>query len=79
MSDGLLLDLKQVCAQLRVSYSTVRNLVASGKLPTLRIGRRRLVSRTSLEAFIAEAEGAMGRPRAEVEGEIGEGGDEPLP
>ncbi len=70
MNGGRLLDLREVSSELRVSYSTVRSLVTSGRLPTLRIGRRRLVSRASLEAFIAEAEGAMGRPCVEAQAEV---------
>jgi len=44
------------CAEhARVPLSTVRHWIATGKLPSVRPGRRRMVRRTDLDAFLAGA------------------------
>jgi excisionase family DNA binding protein len=48
-----LLLLEEVARELRVSVSTVRHWIAVGKLPSVRPGRRRMVRRLELEAFVA--------------------------
>jgi excisionase family DNA binding protein len=47
-----LLSLPEVCEILGVGRTTVFELVRSGALPSLKIGRRRLVTRMSVENFI---------------------------
>jgi excisionase family DNA binding protein len=47
-----LLDMKEVAATLSVGRSTVFDLVGSGELPSVRIGRRRLVHEDALRDFI---------------------------
>jgi excisionase family DNA binding protein len=37
---------------LRISLRKMEDLVASGAVPTFRIGRRRLIRRSDLEAFV---------------------------
>ncbi len=48
-----LLDMKEVASELRVGRSTAFELVASGQLRSVRIGRRRLVPAEALDQFIA--------------------------
>jgi excisionase family DNA binding protein len=57
-----LLTIPEVTKALRVSKTTVLRLVngdraAPAKLPAVRIGRRILVRRETLEAFVRESEG----------------------
>ena len=54
----LLLD--EVARECRASVASVRYWIASGRLRSVRPGRRRLVSREDLERFIATG----GRPLA---------------
>lgn len=54
----LLLD--EVARECRASVASVRYWIASGRLRSVRPGRRRLVSREDLERFI----GTGGRPPA---------------
>lgn len=42
---------------LRVSERTVFGLAKSGELPCVRIGRRKLFRRSTVEAFLAQREG----------------------
>jgi excisionase family DNA binding protein len=56
-SQLLLLD--EVAREARVSLSTVRFWIGAGKLPSVRPGRRRLVRRADLDAFLNN-----GPPRA---------------
>jgi excisionase family DNA binding protein len=51
-----LVSVDEVAAQLGVSPRTVRSLIATGDLKVLRIGRRVLVSRETLLAFVRERE-----------------------
>jgi len=53
MSSPFLL-LVEVAEETRTPLSTVRHWVASGKLASTRPGRRRLVRRTDLDAFLAD-------------------------
>lgn len=55
MSQDQLLTLQQVADRLQVSMSTVRRLVAAGKLKTVRIGRNLRVRPDDLAAYIKEA------------------------
>jgi excisionase family DNA binding protein len=49
-----LLTLPEVQAQLRVSRATVRRLITRGQLPIVKVGRRTLVTRQALEAFVRQ-------------------------
>ncbi len=52
MSQDQLLTLQQVADRLQVSMSTVRRLVAAGKLKAVRIGRSQRVRPDDLRAYI---------------------------
>jgi excisionase family DNA binding protein len=47
-----LLTVEEATARLRLSERTVRSLISSGELPSVKIKRRRLVPAEALEAFI---------------------------
>jgi excisionase family DNA binding protein len=66
----LLLD--EVARECRASVASVRYWIASGRLRSVRPGRRRLVSRDDLERFIATG----GRPPV-VASDPPAGGSEP--
>jgi excisionase family DNA binding protein len=51
--ERLTYTLHETADVLGVSYRTVRRYAANGELPTLRIGRRVLVSRRVVEAWLA--------------------------
>jgi excisionase family DNA binding protein len=57
MRNDLLL-LSEVAAEARVSVSTVRHWIRVGKLRAVRPGRRRMVRRVDLDAFLATDVGA---------------------
>ena len=48
-----LLRLEEVAAEARAPLSSVRYWISSGRLPSVRPGRRRLVRRIDLDAFLA--------------------------
>jgi excisionase family DNA binding protein len=48
-----LLQLEEVAQLARASVSTVRHWIRSGRLRSVRPGRRRLVPRADLDAFLA--------------------------
>lgn len=50
------LDVGEVAEALRISPRMVRNLIARGQLASFTIGRRRLVSRAALIAFVRARE-----------------------
>ncbi len=47
-----LLDMDTVAESLAVSHGTVKNLVSTGRLPSLKLGARRLIRRSDLGRFI---------------------------
>ncbi len=51
-----LLDAKEVAEMLHVSLKTVSRMLATGALPALRAGRKRLVRATDLEKFLQATE-----------------------
>jgi excisionase family DNA binding protein len=53
-SPGDLLLLEEVAKFARVSTDTVRFWIRSGKLPSVRPGRRRMVARGVLERFLSQ-------------------------
>jgi excisionase family DNA binding protein len=54
--DPQLLLIPEVADLARVSIATVRYWIASGRLPSLRPGRRVLVRLAALQKFLADAE-----------------------
>jgi excisionase family DNA binding protein len=52
--DALLLKVPDVVARLGISRAKVYELMASGELPSVRIGGSRRIRTRDLEAFIAE-------------------------
>ncbi len=48
-----LLDMHEAAGALAISHGSVKALVASGQLPSLKLGRRRLIRRSDLAAFIS--------------------------
>lgn len=64
VSDGAL-GIRDAAAWLGISRSRLYELLAEGGIPTLRIGRRRVVPRAALRAFLAErlAEGLPTAPK----------------
>lgn len=54
--ETLALSLKETAEALSLSRRTLARLVASGALPSLRIGRRRLVRRDALAAWLEARE-----------------------
>ena len=57
-SQPLLVDERIAAAMLSVSPRTLWSMAASGELPCVRIGRRKLYSVETLRRFIAECEAA---------------------
>jgi len=64
--------LTEVAEEARVPVSTVRHWIVTGKLVSFRLGRRRLVRRTDLDAFVAKAEAREGETPAEKSSDGGE-------
>jgi excisionase family DNA binding protein len=54
----LLVDERTAAAMLGVAPRTIWSMAASGELPSVRIGRRKLYSVETLRRFIAEQEAA---------------------
>jgi excisionase family DNA binding protein len=52
-----LFTVPQLAEQLQISIRTVRRLIASEKIKTLRIGRAIRITAASLEAYVTEAAG----------------------
>ncbi|MDP9477550.1 MAG: helix-turn-helix domain-containing protein [Actinomycetota bacterium] len=48
-----LLDMHEAAGALAISHGTVKALVASGRLASLKLGRRRLIRRSDLAKFIS--------------------------
>lgn len=57
-----LLSLEEAAQKLGVSIWTVYRLTARGRIASVRLGRRRLVSPADLEAFIRDARCQGGDP-----------------
>jgi excisionase family DNA binding protein len=51
MSDQILISKREAAKTLSISLRTLENLIAAKELAVRRIGRRRLISRRSLEEF----------------------------
>jgi excisionase family DNA binding protein len=61
---SLLLTMMEAAAQLRLGRTQTYELVMGGRIPSVTIGRRRLVVRTGLEEFIRELIAEQGLIRA---------------
>lgn len=59
----LLHTLAQACQELHVSDPTLRELVRSGQIRPVRIGRAVRIAHAELERFVSEATGAAHRDR----------------
>ncbi len=57
-SNPLAVSVKKACQLVGVGNTTMWVLIKTGRVKTVRIGRRRLVIYASLESLIAEAEAA---------------------
>ena len=66
-NDGDLLQLEEVAQLARVSVSTVRHWIKTGRLASLRPGRRRLVQRSEFERFLRQPVKASSRTNARRE------------
>lgn len=55
MSEGQLLTVPQVAAELQVTAQTIRNWIDHGTLPAVRIGRAFRVKRADVDALIERA------------------------
>jgi excisionase family DNA binding protein len=47
---------EEIAAKLRVDISTVRRLIRSGQLPSIRVGRQYRIERTAYEQFLKNRE-----------------------
>lgn len=52
---GRLLSAQQAADQLGVSIWTVARLARNGRLPSIQIGRRRLIAERDLEEFVSKS------------------------
>lgn len=55
-NEGDLLRLEEVAQLARVSISSVRHWIKTGRLPSIRPGRRRMVLRRDFERFLGAPE-----------------------
>jgi excisionase family DNA binding protein len=54
-ADKLTYTLKEACVALGLGKSTLYKLIGDGRLPTIRVGGRRLIETRALEGFLAAA------------------------
>lgn len=57
-NDKIIVSVREACHMLGIGRTTLYGLIKEKQLTTIYIGRRRLIPRTSLEAFV---EGASSR------------------
>lgn len=55
-----LLTVPEACTYLRISRNTAYELIARGQLPAIRLGRKILIPRLTLEAWVERAVAAPG-------------------
>lgn len=65
-NDALLLTVPETAKRLRISRNMCYELVAEGRLPSVRLGRRVLVPRFALEEWIARQAGLPPSPHQMV-------------
>lgn len=56
MTDRLTYTLNEAASMMGVHPSTIRNWIDQGRMPSLKIGGRRMVSARALAALVAESE-----------------------
>ena len=61
MDQDLILTVEEAAGMLRISRGLAYEMVRSGHLPSIRLGRRLLVPRSALESML----GNPGKPRSE--------------
>ena len=54
--DQVMLNVREACRRLQVSKFTLYRLMQSGRLGSVKIGRRRLISQRALNEFIRQLE-----------------------
>jgi excisionase family DNA binding protein len=54
----LAFGVQEVADALGVSRELVKHMIRTGQLPSVKLGRRRLISRTALERFLAGSDPA---------------------
>ncbi|WP_037184652.1 excisionase family DNA-binding protein [Rhodococcoides fascians] len=59
-----LLQTDQASSRLGISRSKLFGLIQSGELPSVKVGKRRLVSDSAIDQFIAKLEAEAGRQSA---------------
>lgn len=52
MSTHLLVTINEACERLQLGRSTVYDLLRSGDLPSVKVGRRRLIAASALEQYV---------------------------
>ncbi len=68
MSEQLLLTVPQAADRLAVSRSMLYQLMASGALPSVHVGRSRRIPADALAAFVQELRNDSGAPRSRLRG-----------
>ena len=58
-AENSLIGVKALSEYLEISLRTLRRILASGELPSILIGRRRLVRKSALVAWLASLEQIM--------------------
>jgi excisionase family DNA binding protein len=57
MNEPVLMTIPEVASALRINKSYLYALLSAGALRSVRLGRRRLITREALQRFIADREG----------------------
>ena len=57
-ADALSYGVEEAAERIGLGETTFKELIATGQIKTFKVGRRRLVSRRALEAFVAKMERA---------------------
>jgi excisionase family DNA binding protein len=56
LTDRLAVDAREAARLLSLSERTIRNMIDRGELPVTRVGKRVLISRVTLESWLAASE-----------------------
>ena len=62
MTDKLAFSIDETAQALSISRNAVKDLIYTGKIKVIRVGRRVLIPRWSLDEFLADAESAAPGP-----------------
>lgn len=60
VDDPVLLTLEQARAHLHIGDSAIKRLIRSGRISVVSLGRKKLITRRALEAFVASLEAQSG-------------------